>query len=122
MRKQIAVVTNDCACAEAWPTLFRAVLNASTVLSEADAACLDSRTGRPLALVASQVVDFARWDARMHRTWSAGKVAVLSSKNAALIDSSRYGEHLTLRGGSLRRVRAPALTGNNAFYVEGCQT
>jgi FMN reductase len=44
----------------AWPTPFGAALNASTPLFETDGTCIDAKTGRQLAVVASQVVEFAR--------------------------------------------------------------
>ncbi len=45
----------------AWPTPFGAALNASTPLFETDGTCIDAKIEKQLALVASQVVDFARW-------------------------------------------------------------
>lgn len=45
----------------AWPTPFGAALNASTPLFETDGTCLDAKIEQQLALVATQVVDFARW-------------------------------------------------------------
>jgi FMN reductase len=45
----------------AWPTPFGAALNASTPLFESTGACLDDNISKQLRLVASQVVDFARW-------------------------------------------------------------
>lgn len=45
----------------AWPTPFGAALNASTPLFDADGTCVDETVSRQLFLVASQVVEFARW-------------------------------------------------------------
>jgi FMN reductase len=45
----------------AWPTPFGAALNASTPLFETDGTCIDLNIEKQLALVASQVVNFARW-------------------------------------------------------------
>jgi FMN reductase len=45
----------------AWPTPFGAALNASTPLFETDGTCIDEAISKQLLLVASQVVDFARW-------------------------------------------------------------
>ncbi len=53
----------------AWPTPFGAALNASTPLFETDGTCIDAKIERQLAVVASQVVEFAR-----HR--AAGLAAV----------------------------------------------
>jgi FMN reductase len=47
----------------AWPTQFGAALNASTPLFEIDGTCIDDKVSRQLAVVATQVVDFARWRA-----------------------------------------------------------
>jgi len=47
----------------AWPTPFGATLNASMPLFDADGQCLDGKTSSQLAVVAGQVVDFARWRA-----------------------------------------------------------
>jgi FMN reductase len=44
----------------AWPTPFGAALNASTPLFETDGTCIDAKIERQLAVVASQVVEFAR--------------------------------------------------------------
>jgi FMN reductase len=44
----------------AWPTPFGAALNASTPLFETDGTCLDAKIAGQLAVVASQVVEFAR--------------------------------------------------------------
>jgi FMN reductase len=44
----------------AWPTPFGAALNASTPLFETDGTCIDSKVAQQLAVVASQVVEFAR--------------------------------------------------------------
>jgi FMN reductase len=44
----------------AWPTPFGAALNASTPLFETDGTCIDAKIARQLAVVASQVVEFAR--------------------------------------------------------------
>ena len=53
----------------AWPTPFGAALNASTPLFETDGTCIDAKIERQLAVVASQVVEFAQ-----HR--AAGLAAV----------------------------------------------
>jgi FMN reductase len=45
----------------AWPTPFGAALNASTPLFETDGRCIDEGISKQLKLVATQVVDFARW-------------------------------------------------------------
>ena len=45
----------------AWPTPFGAALNASTPLFETDGTCIDEAISKQLYLVASQVVEFARW-------------------------------------------------------------
>jgi FMN reductase len=45
----------------AWPTPFGATLNASTPLFETDGTCIEMQIEKQLALVVSQVVDFARW-------------------------------------------------------------
>ena len=45
----------------AWPTPFGATLNASTPLFETDGTCISNQIEKQLALVVSQVVDFARW-------------------------------------------------------------
>ncbi|WP_404712908.1 NADPH-dependent FMN reductase [Sphingomonas sp. MMS24-J13] len=45
----------------AWPTPYGAALNASTPLFESDGSCIDSKVEGQLAIVAQQVVDFARW-------------------------------------------------------------
>jgi FMN reductase len=45
----------------AWPTPFGAVLNASTPLFETNGTCIDTKTHEQLSIVASQVVEFARW-------------------------------------------------------------
>lgn len=47
----------------AWPTPFGAALNASTPLFETDGTCIDDKVSTQLAVVATQVVDFARWRA-----------------------------------------------------------
>ena len=57
----------------AWPTPFGAALNASTPLFETDGTCIDAKIERQLAVVASQVVEFAR-----HR--AAGLAAVDASR------------------------------------------
>jgi FMN reductase len=44
----------------AWPTPFGAALNASTPLFETDGTCIDEKTSSQLAIVALQVVEFAR--------------------------------------------------------------
>ena len=44
----------------AWPTPFGAALNASTPLFETDGTCIDAKIERQLAVVAGQVVEFAR--------------------------------------------------------------
>jgi FMN reductase len=44
----------------AWPTPFGAVLNASEPLFDAEGACIGENVSKPLSLVASQVVQFAR--------------------------------------------------------------
>jgi FMN reductase len=44
----------------AWPTPFGAALNASTPLFETDGTCIDTQIAQQLAVVASQVVEFAR--------------------------------------------------------------
>jgi FMN reductase len=44
----------------AWPTPFGAALNASTPLFETDGTCIDAKISGQLAVVASQVVEFAR--------------------------------------------------------------
>jgi FMN reductase len=45
----------------AWPTPYGAALNASTPLFESDGNCIDAKIEGQLAIVAQQVVDFARW-------------------------------------------------------------
>jgi FMN reductase len=45
----------------AWPTPFGAALNASTPLFEINGTCIDEKVSQQLAVVAAQVVDFARW-------------------------------------------------------------
>jgi FMN reductase len=45
----------------AWPTPYGAALNASTPLFETDGSCIDAKVDEQLAIVARQVVDFARW-------------------------------------------------------------
>jgi FMN reductase len=45
----------------AWPTPYGAALNASTPLFESDGSCIDAKVEGQLAIVAQQVVDFARW-------------------------------------------------------------
>jgi FMN reductase len=45
----------------AWPTPFGAALNASTPLFDTDGMCIDESISKQLFLVASQVVQFARW-------------------------------------------------------------
>jgi FMN reductase len=45
----------------AWPTPFGATLNASTPLFDTDGACIDVQNSKQLSIVASQVVEFARW-------------------------------------------------------------
>jgi len=45
----------------AWPTPFGAALNASTPLFETDGTCIDEAISKQLLLVASQVVEFAKW-------------------------------------------------------------
>jgi len=57
----------------AWPTPFGAALNASTPLFETDGTCIDAKIERQLAVVASQVVEFAR-----HR--AAGLAAAAASR------------------------------------------
>jgi len=47
----------------AWPTPFGAALNASTPLFETDGTCIDAKTSQQLSVVASQVVEFARYRA-----------------------------------------------------------
>jgi FMN reductase len=44
----------------AWPTPYGAALNASTPLFEADGTCVDAKIALQLAVVACQVVEFAR--------------------------------------------------------------
>lgn len=44
----------------AWPTPFGAALNASVPLFDANGACMDSKAAEQLAVVARQVVEFAR--------------------------------------------------------------
>jgi FMN reductase len=53
----------------AWPTPFGATFNASAPLFRADGTCIEDKTQQQLALVASQVVDFARY---RHAWQSAG--------------------------------------------------
>lgn len=45
----------------AWPTPYGAALNASSPLFESDGSCIDAKIEAQLAIVAQQVVDFARW-------------------------------------------------------------
>jgi FMN reductase len=45
----------------AWPTPFGAALNVSTPLFEGDGTCIHKETSNQLAIVARQVVEFARW-------------------------------------------------------------
>jgi FMN reductase len=45
----------------AWPTPFGVALNASTPLFETDGTCIDENISKQLFMVASQVVEFARW-------------------------------------------------------------
>ena len=45
----------------AWPTPFGATLNTSTPLFDDAGRCIDAKTSEQLALVASQVVDFAKF-------------------------------------------------------------
>jgi FMN reductase len=45
----------------AWPTPFGAALNASTPLFDTDGTCIDLQISTQLSIVASQVVEFARW-------------------------------------------------------------
>jgi FMN reductase len=45
----------------AWPTPFGAALNASTPLFETNGTCIDEKISQQLSVVATQVVDFARW-------------------------------------------------------------
>jgi FMN reductase len=45
----------------AWPTPFGAALNASASLFQADGTCIDAEISKQLSMVASQVVEFARW-------------------------------------------------------------
>jgi len=45
----------------AWPTPYGAALNATSPLFDKDGKCLDPKTETQLAIVAEQVVDFARW-------------------------------------------------------------
>lgn len=47
----------------AWPTPFGAALNASTPLFETDGTCIDDKIATQLSIVASQVVEFARFRA-----------------------------------------------------------
>jgi FMN reductase len=47
----------------AWPTPFGAALNASTPLFETDGTCIDDKVSQQLTIVATQVVEFARWRA-----------------------------------------------------------
>lgn len=47
----------------AWPTPFGAVLNTSTPQFESDGTCTDPKTAQQLAVVATQVVHFAKWRA-----------------------------------------------------------
>ncbi|HTV95240.1 MAG TPA: NAD(P)H-dependent oxidoreductase [Steroidobacteraceae bacterium] len=54
----------------AWPTPFGAALNASTPLFETDGTCIDGKIAQQLAIVASQVVEFAR-----HRAAGLGRAA-----------------------------------------------
>jgi FMN reductase len=59
----------------AWPTPFGAALNASTPLFETDGTCIDGKIEKELELVASQVVDFARWrNTAIHATRPLGFV------------------------------------------------
>ena len=44
----------------AWPTPFGAALNASTPLFETDGTCIDEKIAQQLAVVATQVVEFAQ--------------------------------------------------------------
>ena len=60
----------------AWPTPFGAALNASTPLFEIDGTCIDEAISKQLLLVASQVVDFARWQHAGTITASAEAPAV----------------------------------------------
>jgi FMN reductase len=63
----------------AWPTPFGAALNASSPLFETDGTCIDAKIEKQLALVAAQVVDFARWrqssDLRVPRDASSLELA-----------------------------------------------
>lgn len=45
----------------AWPTPFGAAFNGSIPLFNADGSCVDPKTNAQLAMVAEQVVQFARW-------------------------------------------------------------
>jgi FMN reductase len=45
----------------AWPTPFGAALNTSTPLFSANGECVDDKVSKQLSVVASQVVEFARW-------------------------------------------------------------
>lgn len=45
----------------AWPTPFGAAFNASTPLFDKEGACVDPKTEQQLAMLAGQVVEFARW-------------------------------------------------------------
>ena len=45
----------------AWPTPFGASFNASTPLFRQDGSCIDESVAKAISIVATQVVDFARW-------------------------------------------------------------
>jgi FMN reductase len=47
----------------AWPTPFGATLNATTPLFETDGTCIDAKISQQLGVVATQVVEFARFRA-----------------------------------------------------------
>jgi FMN reductase len=57
----------------AWPTPFGAALNASTPLFETDGTCIDAKIAQQLAVVASQVVEFARHRAAGLAVAAAGR-------------------------------------------------
>jgi FMN reductase len=56
----------------AWPTPFGASFNASTPLFKEDGSCIDETVAKSLSLVATQVVDFARWRAADRRQRALG--------------------------------------------------
>jgi FMN reductase len=57
----------------AWPTPFGAALNASTPLFETDGTCIDAKIAQQLAVIASQVVEFARHRAAGLAVAAAGR-------------------------------------------------